>query len=71
MGIPLLPQRDRSWEKTLCFPDSIRLEFKITRGGMDKEAVTMDGKVPANHSFVVIKDTVLNIVVDDWKDQAQ
>jgi CubicO group peptidase (beta-lactamase class C family) len=70
-GIPLLPQRDRSWEKTLCFPDSTKLEFKITRGGMDKQAVTMDGKVLPNHSFVVVEDTVVNIVVEDWKDQAQ
>jgi hypothetical protein len=70
-GIPLLPQKDRSWEETLYFADSTHLEFKIARGGMDKQAVTMDGKVLANHSFVVTKDTVVNIVVEDWKDQAQ
>jgi hypothetical protein len=71
LGIPLLPQKDRSWQKTLFFPDSTKLEFKITRGGMDKQAVTMDGKVLPNHSLVVVKDTVVNIVVEDWKDQAQ
>jgi CubicO group peptidase (beta-lactamase class C family) len=70
-GIPLLPQRDRSWKRTLIFPDSTHLEFKIIRGGMDKEAVTMDGKVLPNHRCLVVRDTVINIVVEDWKDQAQ
>ena len=70
-GIPLLPQKDRTWQKKLSFPDSTRLEFKITRGGMDKQAVTMGGKVLPNHSLIVVRDTVVNIVVEDWKDQAQ
>lgn len=70
MGIPLLPQRDRSWKRTLTFPDSTRLEFKITRGDMGKEAVTMDGKVLPNHTCLVVRDTVVNIVVEDWKDQS-
>jgi CubicO group peptidase (beta-lactamase class C family) len=70
-GIPMAPQRDRSWETVYSFPDSTSLEFKITRGDMGKEAVTMDGKVLPNHSLVVVRDTVVNIVVEDWKDQAQ
>jgi len=70
-GMPLSPQQDRSWETTFLIPDSTRLEFKITRGGMDRQAVTMDGKVLQNHSLVVVKDTVLHIVVEDWKDLAQ
>jgi hypothetical protein len=68
-GIPLLPRPDRSWEMTLNFPDSTKLEFKITRGGMEKEAVAIDGKVPSNHSFVVVRDTLVTIEVEDWKDQ--
>jgi CubicO group peptidase (beta-lactamase class C family) len=70
-GIPLLPQKDRSWERTFLFPDSTSIEFKVTRGGMSKEAVTMDGKTLPNYSLSVTKDTVLQIVVEDWKDQAQ
>lgn len=70
-GIPLVPQEDRAWEKILFIADSTKLEFKITRGGMDKQAVTMDGKVLPNHSFVAVKDTVVHIVVEDWKDQVQ
>lgn len=47
------------------------IDFKITRGGMDKQAVTLDGEVLPNHSFIVVKDTVVHIVVEDWKDQVQ
>jgi CubicO group peptidase (beta-lactamase class C family) len=70
-GIPLFPQKDRKWERTFLFSDSTKLEFKITRGSMDRQAVSMDGKIPPNNTLVVVKDTVLPIVVEDWKDQAQ
>jgi hypothetical protein len=70
-GVPLTPQKDRSWTTTLLFPDSTTLEFKITRGSMKTEAVTRDGTVLPNHTLAVVKDTVVNIVVEDWKDQAQ
>ncbi len=70
-GIPLSPQKDRSWEKTISFPDSTRLEFKFTRGLMKTEAVTLDGKVVPNTVLVVERDTVVNMIVEDWKDQAQ
>ncbi len=69
-GIPLSPQQDRSWEKTFFFPDSTWIEFKITHGSWNTESVTLDGKVPPNHSFVAVEDTVVNIVIEDWKDQA-
>jgi len=67
-GIPMSPEKDRSWQKTFFFLDSAKIEFKITRGSWNKEAVTLDGKVPPKYSLLVVKDTVLNIVVEDWKD---
>jgi CubicO group peptidase (beta-lactamase class C family) len=67
-GIPMSPQKERTWEQTYFFPDSTRIEFKITRGSWHKEAVSLDGKVPPKYSLVVVKDTVFNIVVEDWKD---
>jgi hypothetical protein len=70
-GIPMIPQKDRRWARTFWFPDSARIEFKITRGGFRREAVTLDGKTSPNHSLTVVKDTVVSIVVEDWKDQAQ
>ncbi len=67
-GIPLLPQKDGSWQKTFSFSDSTKLEFKITRGSWDTEAVNLDGKIPPKFTFIVEKDTVLNIIIEDWKD---
>jgi hypothetical protein len=70
-GIPLLPQKDGSWARSFSFPDSTKLEFKITRGSWETEAVNSDGTTPPNYSFIVEKDTVLNIRIDDWKDLFQ
>lgn len=70
-GIPLIPQADRSWAKTFWFPDSTVLAFKITRGGMSREAVTNDGMALPDFSCIVTADTTVCIKVEDWKDQAQ
>jgi len=67
-GIPLLPQKDGNWSRSFTFPDSTKLEFKITRGSWETEAVNADGTIPPNFSFIVEKDTILNIRIDDWKD---
>ncbi len=67
-GIPLEPKNDGSWEKTLFFNDSTECEFKITRGAWKKEAVNGNGTVPGNSTVFVVKDTVLNILVENWKD---
>lgn len=70
-GIPLLPGKNGTWSKTFFIPDSTKLEFKITRGSWNSEAVNFDGTIPPNFSFVAEKDTVLNIKIDDWKDLLQ
>ena len=70
-GIPLLPQKDGSWARSFSFPDSTKLEFKFTRGSWETEAVNSDGTIPSNYSFMVEKDTVLNIRIEDWKDLFQ
>jgi CubicO group peptidase (beta-lactamase class C family) len=67
-GIPMLPQKDGSWLRSFSCPDSTKLEFKITRGSWDSEAVNSDGTIPPNFSCIVEKDTVLNIRIEDWKD---
>ncbi|MEW6194270.1 MAG: serine hydrolase [Bacteroidota bacterium] len=70
-GIPMSPQKDGSWLKSFSFPDSTKLEFKITRGSWQSEAVNSDGTIPPNFSYVVEKDTTLNIRIADWKDLFQ
>lgn len=70
-GIPLLARSNGTWYRTFSFPDSTRLEFKITRGSWDSEAVNAGGTVPPNFSLIVEKDTTVNIKIDDWKDLLQ
>ncbi len=70
-GIPLLPQKDGTWLRSFSFPDSTKLEFKITRGSWETEAVNSDGTIPPNFSLTVEKDTILKIKIEDWKDLVQ
>lgn len=70
-GIPLSPQKDRSWTKEFFFPESTRIEFKITRGSMSTQAATAEGKICPNNLFLVERDTVVTVAVEDWADQVQ
>ncbi len=45
-----------------------RLEFKITRGNWDTEAIDKEGKTLPNSVLDVTADTTMNIVVENWKD---
>lgn len=71
MGMPMFPRKEGAWSRSFFFPDSTNIEFKITRGSWQSEAVTADGAIPPNHSLLVEKDTTLNIIVQDWKDLVQ
>ncbi|MFC1477820.1 alpha/beta hydrolase-fold protein [candidate division KSB1 bacterium] len=45
-----------------------RLEYKVTRGTWDREAVSAEGVIPPNSRLTVDKDTVITIHVENWKD---
>ena len=66
--IPLMLQQDGSWSRTFRFFEGAELEYKITRGSWEKEAVFADGRVPPNFTFHVQGDMVVNVVVENWKD---
>lgn len=57
------------WTKILSFPIGKALEFKITRGSWDNEALNDDGTVPLNHKLNVTNDTTIVIKVKLWADQ--
>jgi len=61
-------QADGSWMKTFVFAAGSRLEYKITRGTWETEAVDADGTVPANAVMTVHSNETVNIVVANWKD---
>lgn len=67
-GIPLVENNDSSWSKQFHFLDSTKIEFKVTRGSWDKQAVDSNGFELKPFSLLVLNDTTLNISVDNWKD---
>lgn len=66
--IQLNKEEDGSWSKTFLFNEGMSINFKITRGTWDKEAVNIDGTVPPNSTFVVKGDSTINIIIENWKD---
>jgi predicted alpha/beta superfamily hydrolase len=67
-AVPLDKQADGSWMKTFVFAAGRRLEYKITRGTWETEAVEVDGTVPGNTVMTVRSNETVNIVVANWKD---
>jgi CubicO group peptidase (beta-lactamase class C family) len=58
----------KRWQRTIPFEKDFKLEFKITRGSWDKEAVYVKGIVPENAIFKISRDTLIEIHVPFWKD---
>jgi predicted alpha/beta superfamily hydrolase len=67
--IELRRQNDSLWILTQKFPKNLAVEFKITRGAWDNEAIYQEGIVPSNTRFVVRVDTVITLRPIRWRDQ--
>jgi serine phosphatase RsbU (regulator of sigma subunit) len=68
-GVHLELQPDNSWRKTLPVESGTHIEFKITRGSWESEAVTYEGLEYSNFSIDVVGDTTIEITVLQWRDQ--
>lgn len=60
---------DTTFSKTFEFLSGESIEYKITRGSWDKEAVQSDGSVPQNFTADIFSDTTIVFLVAGWKDQ--
>ena len=67
-GIPLDPKENGIWEKAFTFYDSTKINFKVTRGSLNMQAVDTNGADLPPFSLIVSKDTTLTIVINNWKD---
>ena len=65
---PLEKQDDGSWTGTFPFEAGSHLEYKITRGRWETEAVGPDGVVPGNSVLNVRSNETVRIVVANWRD---
>lgn len=68
-SIPFDRASDGTWHKTAQLDSGATIDFKITRGSWDKEALDEDLTVPGNRHLAVSGDTTLFITVFKWKDE--
>ena len=66
--VALEKQEDGSWTGAYTFPAGTQLEYKITRGSWETEAVGADGTVPGNFTLNVQSNETVTIVVANWRD---
>jgi hypothetical protein len=69
--VKLEKQADGSWTKTFSFSEGSILNYKITRGSWDKEALDANGNVPQNSFYEVRNDSTIIIEIKNWKDLIQ
>jgi predicted alpha/beta superfamily hydrolase len=56
------------YEASVSFPDSVALEFKITRGGWETVEKGPTGEEVPNRTHLVAGDDTLDITVANWRD---
>ena len=59
---------ENNWQRKFQIEKGFELEYKITRGSWDKEAVYKEGITPENYNFQVQQDTTIEIRIPFWKD---
>ena len=68
-AIKLIKRANGVWIKKFLFSKGKKLEFKITKGSWETEALNDDGSVPGNHKLEVLIDTTIEIEVKLWANQ--
>jgi len=66
--VPLIDNKDGSWTGTFMIKENTKLEFKITRGNWETEAVEKYGQTLPNFILNVYSDTTMTIKIENWKD---
>ncbi len=67
-GLQLEPGPSGSWAGAATLPEGFSLEYKITRGSWETEALTDQGQVPPNSRWEVSGDATIRVTVSKWKD---
>jgi|GEM_PF-289575 len=66
--IPMDLKSDGSWTHSFSVENNTHLEFKITRGSWETEALSDEGFVPPNMLLDIGSDTTVTVSVRRWKD---
>lgn len=59
------------WSGSFSFEKRKKLEFKITRGSWENEALNNDGSIPGNYVVDLLNDTTIEIRINLWADQVE
>jgi len=59
------------WRDTFTFQIGKKIEFKLTRGSWETEALNPDSTIPPNYTFEILNDTLIKIKVNLWADQIE
>ncbi|HEY6435043.1 MAG TPA: carbohydrate-binding module family 20 domain-containing protein, partial [Ignavibacteriaceae bacterium] len=70
-SIQLEKDEKSMWTKSFSFERGKKLEFKITRGSWETEALNGDGSVPKNIMLELMNDTTIQIKINLWADQVE
>ncbi len=66
-GLSMQRRDATTWRATASVPVGAEIEFKITQGTWQNEALDADGRIPANHHVLVRSDTTVQVLVTAWK----
>jgi predicted alpha/beta superfamily hydrolase len=59
---------DNKYLITLKLPINTKIEYKITKGSWNTEALTNDGLIPNNYNVISKKDTTIIHTITKWRD---
>ncbi|MGB2867033.1 MAG: alpha/beta hydrolase-fold protein [Bacteroidota bacterium] len=67
-GVELQKESDSVWARSFEVPRGFSLEFKITRGNWNTQAIFNDGTIPPNIGLLAIRDTSVLVRPKTWSD---
>jgi predicted alpha/beta superfamily hydrolase len=67
-SVKMEKESDSLWSFVMTIPRDYYLEFKITRGSWNTQAVFKKGEIPPNTTLTVRDDTVINLRPVGWQD---
>jgi predicted alpha/beta superfamily hydrolase len=67
--VQLEKSEEWKWTKNFSFGTGKKLEFKITRGSWETEALNPDSSTPPNYRIEISNDTTIEIRINLWSDQ--
>lgn len=70
-AVKLIENKNGIWSKSFLFKKGEKIEFKITLGSWETEALNDDGSIPSNYSIEASNDTTMEIVVNRWANKLE